>query len=64
MAEDKTSNDSEHSPESIENDVQKIIPASAVGVSLAISASALKEIDRIQRENIKAAQESHKFAWR
>ena len=40
------------------------IPASEVGVTLKISKEALAKLDRIQEENIKAAQESHKFFWR
>ena len=43
---------------------RKIIPASDVGVSLTISNKALKEVDRIQEETIKAAQEVQKFSWR
>ena len=40
------------------------IPASDVGVTLTISNKALEELDRIQEETIKAAQEGQKFAWR
>ena len=40
------------------------IPASDVGVTLTISKKALEELDRIQEETIKAAQESQKFSWR
>jgi len=40
------------------------IPASVVGVTLTISEKALAELDRIQEETIKAAQESQKFSWR
>ena len=40
------------------------LPASDVGVTLRISDEALKELDRIQEENIKAAQEDQKFSWR
>ena len=40
------------------------IPASEVGVTLTISEKALAELDRIQEETIKAAQESQKFSWR
>ena len=43
---------------------RKTIPASAVGVTLTISNKALEEVDRIQEETIKAAQESQKFSWR
>ena len=40
------------------------IPASDVGVTLRISDEALRELDRIQEDTIKAAQELQKFAWR
>ena len=40
------------------------IPASDVGVTLTISNKALEELDRIQEETIKAAQEGQKFSWR
>ena len=40
------------------------IPASDVGVTLTISKKALEELDRIQEETIKAAQEGQKFSWR
>ena len=40
------------------------ISASAVGVTLTISEEALAELDRIQEETIKAAQECQKFSWR
>ena len=40
------------------------IPASDVGVTLTISEKALAELDRIQEETIKAAQEGQKFSWR
>ena len=40
------------------------IPASEVGVTLTISNKALEELDRIQEETIKAAQEGAKFSWR
>lgn len=43
---------------------RKTIPASEVGVTLTISNKALEEVDRIQEETIKAAQESQKFSWR
>ena len=43
---------------------RKTIPARDVGVSLTISKKALKEVDRIQEETIKAAQEVQKFSWR
>lgn len=37
------------------------IPASAVGVTLTISEEARAELDRIQEETIKAAEEGQKF---
>ena len=40
------------------------IPASKVGVTLTISEAARAELDRIQEETIKAAQEGQKFSWR
>ena len=43
---------------------RKTIPASDVGVTLTISKKALEEVDRIQEETIKAAQEVQKFSWR
>ena len=43
---------------------RKTIPASDVGVTLTISDKALEEVDRIQEETIKAAQEVQKFSWR
>ena len=43
---------------------RKTIPASEVGFTLTISEKAMKEIDRIEEEAIKAAQEDQKFAFR
>ena len=43
---------------------RRAIPASKVGVTLTISDKALKEIEQIQEEAIKAAQQDRKFAWR
>ena len=43
---------------------RKTIPASEVGVTLTISEEARAELDRIQEETIKAAQEGQKFSWR
>ena len=40
------------------------IPASDVGVTLRISDKALRKLDQIQEEAIKAAQEDQKFSWR
>ena len=43
---------------------RKTISASKVGVTLRISDKTLRELDRIQEETIKAAQEDQKFSWR
>ena len=43
---------------------RKTIPAREVGFTLMISEKAMKEIDRIEEEAIKAAQDDQKFAWR
>ena len=40
------------------------ISATDVGVTLRLSDETLKEIEQIQEENIKAAQEDQKFSWR
>ena len=40
------------------------MPASDVGVTLKISDDALRKLDQIQEETIKAAQEDQKFSWR
>ena len=40
------------------------IPAGDVGVTLTVSDKALKALDQIQEEAIKAAQEDQKFSWR
>ena len=40
------------------------ISASDVGVTLRVSDDALKKLDQIQEETIKAAQEDEKFSWR
>lgn len=40
------------------------MPASDVGVTLKISDEALRKLDQIQEETIKAAQEDQKFSWR
>ena len=52
------------SRETTEVPVRRTIPASEVGVTLAISRKALKKLDQIQEEAIKAAQEVQKFSWR
>ena len=43
---------------------RKTIPASEVGVTLTISDEARAELDRIEEEANKAAQEGQKFYWR
>ncbi|MCY4029694.1 MAG: hypothetical protein OXH75_25690 [Acidobacteria bacterium] len=43
---------------------RKTIPASDVGVTLTISEEARAELDRIQEETVKAAQQGQKFSWR
>jgi len=43
---------------------RKGIPASDFGMSLTISNKALKEVERLQEETIKSAQEVHRFFWR
>lgn len=50
--------------ETIQDMKRPTISASDVGVTLRISDETLKEIEQIQEENIKAAQEDRKFAWR
>ena len=63
-----TDKESPHDPAPSEDEAQvskkKTIPARDVGVSLTISKKALKEVDRIQEETIKAAREVQKFSWR
>lgn len=51
-------------PDTVQAANRKTIPASEVGVTLTISEKALKELERIQEETIKAAQEDQKFSWR
>ena len=52
------------SRETTEDPVRRTIPASQVGVTLTISHKALKKLDQIQEEAIKAAQEVQRFSWR
>ena len=40
------------------------IPATDVGVTLKVSEEALKRLDQIQEQTVKAAQEDQKFSWR
>ena len=55
---------SEPSQETTQALKRPTISASDVGVTLRISDETLKEIEQIQEENIKAAQEDQKFSWR
>jgi len=43
---------------------RKTIRASDVGLSLTLSAEAVREFDRIQEETIKAAEKDQNFSWR
>ena len=43
---------------------RKKIPASQVGVSLAISAEALREVDRNRQASIKGLQNTRHLVWR
>ena len=52
------------SGETTKSSERTTLPASDVGVTLRISDEALKKLDRIQEETIKAAQEDQKFSWR
>ena len=52
------------SQDTVQVSKRKTIRASDVGVTLTISNRALEEVDRIQEESIKAAQEGQKFSWR
>ena len=52
------------SQETTQDSKRPTISASDVGVTLRISDKTLKEIEQIQEENIKAAQEDQKFSWR
>lgn len=56
--------DSDRARETVERSTRRTIAASEVGVTLRISDQALKELDKIQEETIKAAQEDQKFSWR
>ena len=40
------------------------IPSRDLGVTLMISEKARAELDRIEEETIKAAEEAQKFSWR
>ena len=52
------------SREGADDSTRTTILASKVGVTLTISDKALKELDQIREETIKAAQEDQKFSWR
>lgn len=60
----RTRDSGEPSRETTQDLKRPTISASDVGVTLRISDETLKEIEQIQEENIKAAQEDQKFAWR
>ena len=64
MTDKERPRDPETSEEEARVSTRPTIPASEVGVSLTISDEALKEVQRLQEETIKAAQEVHKFSWR
>lgn len=52
------------SRKSADSSERMTLPASEVGVTLTISEKALKEIERLQEETVKAAQEDQQFSWR
>ena len=52
------------SREGADHSKRTTIPASKVGVTLTISDNALKELDQIREETIKAAQKDQKLSWR
>lgn len=56
--------DSDRAREAAERSTRRTIAASDVGVTLRISDQALKELDKIREETIKASQEDQKFSWR
>ena len=64
MTDKETPRDPAASEDKAQESKKKTIPASDVGVSLTISKRAMKEVDRIQEESIKAAQAVQKFSWR
>ena len=64
MTDKERPHDSAPSENKVQVSKRKTILASDVGVSLTISDKALKEVDRIQEQTIKAAQEVQKFSWR
>ena len=64
MASQHTRESATSSHKATEGSKRTTIPASEVGVTLTISDKALKEIERIQGETVKAAQEDQRFPWR
>lgn len=64
MTDEESPHDSALPKDRAQDSKRKTIPAKDVGVSLTISKKALKEVDRIQEETIKAAREVQKFSWR
>ena len=64
MTDKETTRDSAPSQDTAQVSKRTTIPASDVGVTLTISNKALEEVDRMQEETIKAAQEGQKFSWR
>ena len=60
----QTRDSAEPSQETTHGSNRKTISAREVGVTLTISEKALKQLDQIQEETIKAAQEDQKFSWR
>ncbi len=64
MTSRQTRNSAMPSRETTESPKRTTIPARDVGITLRVSDKALKELDQIQEETIKAAQEDQKFSWR
>ena len=64
MTSGKIRDSAKPSRESTDDSKRTPIPASEVGVTLRISDKALRELDQIHEETIKAAQEDQKFSWR
>jgi len=64
MTDKESPHDSGQSKANAQMPKRKTIPASDFGMSLTISNKALKEVERLQEETIKSAQEVHRFSWR
>ena len=64
MSSPKPSGRDSHLPKVIGTSKRKTIPASKVGVTLAVSDEARKEIERMREKAIKAAQQDREFSWR